>query len=128
MNLISKVLAGIYHFYADGDLKTLSGLNLFIAKLALTAPLVILGVFIVGTISDFMNVESRQFLPNGKLSSFLFFMLFYPTIHFLSASKEELLKFIEQTEEKELKKYYQYFVYILVASGALFVVAVLIVK
>ncbi len=75
-----------------------------------------------------MNVESRQFLPNGKLSSFLFFMLFYPTIHFLSASKEELLKFIEQTEEKELKKYYQYFVYILVASGALFVVAVLIVK
>jgi len=128
MNLISKILAGIYHFYADGDLKTLSGLNLFIAKLALTVPIGLLGIFAIDRIADLMSVESYHFLPDGNLQSFLFAMLFYPIIHFLSASKEELLKFIEQTEEQELKKYYRYFVYTLVASGVLFVAAVLLIK
>lgn len=128
MNLISKILAGVYYEYSKGDMETLSGLNLFTAKLALTVPLGLIGIFAIDKVVSSMNIESYQFLPEGNLWSLLYAMLFFPVIHFLSASKEELLQFIEQTEEQELKKYYRYFVYTLVISGVLFVAAVLMTK
>lgn len=128
MNLISKIIAGVYYQTCKGEKKELSGVDFFITKLAMTTPFALLGIFIIHKIGGMINEETYSFLPNNKLSSFLFLLLFYPVVHFLTGKKKEILSFIEQTDEEELNKYHWFFVYIVLISVALFIIGVLVFK